>query len=256
MRKGFIFLMFISLLVMGSTKVFATALLVETGDIWTYNANTYQPYEAMDDLGISYDKVKHVDFNSTDLNNYDFIYLEGSDGNTYSFDKYVNMSKVSDFVSGGGLAIIHYADWRGDRADVGPSGVNVGGYYSNIGNIVTGKEGDPLFENLSDSDLDNWGFTSHGYLKNLTSNSEVLITNNQNKPIYARYKVGNGEVWISTMTMEWGRANHNLMLNELKLADQYGGQPVPEPTTIFLMGIGFLTIAGYGRKRLSVLKRS
>ena len=249
MRKGFIFLMFLFLLL--GTNAFATGLLVETGDIWTYNGNTYQPYQAMDDLGISYDKIEHADFNYTNLDNYDFIYLVGSDGNTGSFDSYVDMNKVSNFVNGGGLAIIHYADWSGDRTDVGPSGVNVGGYYSEIGNIVSGKESDPLFENLTDNDLDNWNYTSHGYLENLPSTSEILITDNQNRPIYARYQMGNGEVWISTMTMEWGEANHNLMLNELKLANQYqyGNQPVPEPTTILLMGIGFLTIAGYGRKK-------
>ncbi len=73
---------------------------------------------------------------------------------------------------------------------------------------------------------------------------------NNSHPLYARYQYGAGEVWITTMTLEWGNADHDLLFNEINLAAERCA-PVPEPSTILLLGLGLVGMAGYGRKRFS-----
>ncbi len=229
-------------------KASATALLVQTNDIWSYNGLTIQPYEALSQSGVSFDKITHSQFNTWDLSSYCFLYLVGSAEDTHNFDTYIDMNRVENYVDNGGLALIHYADWSGDYTDIGPGGVDGTHRATNTGNINPMFAGDPLFNNVTDASIDNWGSTAHGYLTHLPGNADILITDDLGNPIYARYHYGQGQVWITTMTLEWGNADHDLLFNEINLAANCC-TPVPEPSTMLLLGVGFVGLLGYGRQQ-------
>ncbi len=234
-----------------SCAAHATALLVQTKDIWTYNNNTLQPYNALSQAGVTYNKITHNQLSATNLSPYDFIFLLGSADDTMNFDNFVDMNKIENYVQNGGLALIHYADWNGNMTDIAPGGVDINGITSNSGDIVSGYETDPLFDGVTSDDLDGWSATAHGYLINLPQNANTLIVGDGNNPIYARYQYGKGEVWVTTMTMEWGMADHDLLLNELRLANKYSpNSPVPEPTTVLLLGAGLISLIGYRKRTL------
>ena len=247
MRKVFTVLCALFFVWFSAQSAGATALLVQTDDLW--HGDALQPYDAMTNSGITYDRISHNELTNTNLSNYDFIYLVGSDGDSSEFDSLVNMNQIADYVGNGGLVLIHYAPWQGDWTDIGPEGVNGVEEFSNTVNIVAPN--DPLLNGITSTDLNDWNYTSHGYLTNLPQSSEILLTNENQRPIYARYDYGQGEVWITTMTMEWKNADHTLLYNELQLAKNYSPAQVPEPSTLLLTGAGLLCLV-FGQKRKEI----
>ncbi len=244
------------LVVFWGVKGIAMVLLVQDADVWTYNDFTVQPYEVLDDLGIVYQRVGSDAIANIDLSGYDFIVLEGSANNTtYYVDNIIpNMDKISDYISGGGLAIIHFADWGDSSITVmGPDGLSRQRYNSDNLTIVPGMEEDPLFRNVTNDSIDGWGTSAHGYFDVIPQTAQVLITNENNDPVYVRYPVGNGQVWATTMTLEWGAADQDIIYNEFSLAkDATNAEVVPEPNpwALMIFGIFLIAIAFYKERAI------
>jgi hypothetical protein len=90
-------------------------------------------------------------------------------------------------------------------------------------------KGPQLFTAVTDASLDGWNSTSHGYLTGLPGDADVLITNSSGEPIYVRYNMGLGQVWVTTMTLEWSGADPDVLKNKLALAGNVGQPVVPAP---------------------------
>ncbi len=232
----------------------AIALLVQSDDIWKYRDSTVQPYEALTNQGISYDRIRQEDVSTVSFSGYDFIYLVGSadENNAFITNSIPIMNtKYANYVNQGGLLLIHFADWSSDDLlnNIAPGEVGRIRGFTNTGTIVPGKETDSIFNGISDDDLDNWSATAHGYLTDLPANAEILVVNEDSNPIYARYKLGLGEVWVTTMTLEWALADHDFLNNELKLAkERQANNVVPEPASFGLLLTGML-LGMIGRRR-------
>ena len=253
--KGLITFCASAVLIIATGSANADMLLVQTDDTWWDEKNpesAINPSNVMTALSIQHDQISQSAFATQDLSGYKAILLQGSDGETGLFKEYIapnmNMDIVETYVAGGGLALIHYADWyasEGDISDIGPLGVKrIFGTNSSsdIGNISTVFEFDPLFDKVTkvtDDSLDGWFYTSNGYLTDLPANSDVLIKNGLYEPIYARYTVGLGQVWITTMALEWGGGNEpGVLINEIALANQFVPVPVPAAVLLGMLGLG------------------
>ena len=234
----------------------ADMLLVQT---YFPSSGANNPSTIMDDLGITYNQILHNAFKDENLSYYNSILLQGSYwdlSNIYykDFDKHImpNMDIVHNYVESGGLVLMHYADWfilnpadpsntTDPNPNIGPLGVSRTLGTDNTGNIAAGFEADPLFNKLTkvtDASLDDWNNTSHGYLTGLPANADVLITNGSDLPVYARYTVGLGQVWITTMALEWSGADPDVLINEIALANQFVPVPVPAGILLGMLGLG------------------
>jgi len=230
---------------------FAIVLLFQDNVLWKgYIKDVIQPYTALSDLKIDYKRVKFEELANINLSNYDVVFLAGSANNTGPYLKYAvpNMSKLANYVNSGGLLIIHFASWGDDNTylkNIGPG--NLSGYILEADDltIVPGMENDSLFVNVDNDSLDNWLFSAHGYFTNLPPNTQELIVNQYNEPVYIRYPIGKGQVWATMMPLEIERGDTDLLYNELKLAGKFKNigrkSVVPEPSTFFLslLGIAF-----------------
>ncbi len=231
----------VGLALLVSSVASADMLLVQTDVPWADYGGT-NPATVMTNLSISYDQITQSAFAAQDLSGYSAILLQGSADEESAFNDGIvpNMSKVQSYVAGGGLVLIHYADRSsGTSPTIGPLGVQSVHALGETGNIAAGYETDSLFANVTDASLDNWGSTSHGYLTNLPAGADVLITDSANRSIYARYDIGLGQVWITTMTLEWKYADHDVLINEIDLAGQFVPVPVPGAVLLGMLGLSF-----------------
>ena len=243
--KGLITFCAAAVLILTAGSAHADMLLIQTDDPW-WDENEQEkkivnPSTVMTKLLIQHDQISQSDFaadNIEDLSVYKAILLQGSYVETDDFNTDIipKMTKVHDYVKSGGLALIHYADWPlVSNPTIGPLGVKRTYGTDNTGNIVAA---DPLFTNVTDESLDGWNHTSHGYLTGLPANADVLITNSSNFPIYARYTVGLGQVWITTMPLESSGADPHVLINELTLANKFVPVPVPAAVLLGMLGLG------------------
>ncbi len=256
-RLGWRFMAVVFCLLMVQSLGRASVLLVQNGDVWLGMEGIVQPYEAMEELGIPYERVDFDSFLSYDWSAYDVLFLEGSANNTDPFLETVPsaLESLEEYVDQGGLLVIHFADWSTEvdvLQDIAPLGVGRKSYPDQLGRIAEGMEDDPLLDGITFQYLQDWYFTSHGYLIDLPNNAQPLILNKLYEPIYVRYAIGEGEVWVTTMPMEWGNklwntGKHRLFWNEMQLIKDRVAV-VPEPSSFSLILVGLSLLAGLRRK--------
>ena len=238
-----------AVLILAAGSAHADMLLVQTIPPWwdeDHPESAIDPSNVMTALSIQHAQISQSEFAAMEaqkISGYKAILLQGSHQEASLFDKYIipKMTKVHDYVKSGGLALIHYADSFSTTkfTTIGPLGVSRTLGADNTGNIAEGFETDPLFDSVIS--LDGWKYTSHGYLTGLPDNADVLIRNSFDEPIYARYTIGLGQVWITTMPLEYMGADPYVLQNEIYLANQF--VPVPVPAGV-LLGMLRLGVAG------------
>jgi len=168
---------------------------------------------------------------STDLSKYEVVIIS-SDQRDWSYNNIIaQKTKLANFVSAGGVLVAHACDegWQSGHwgSSFLPGGVYHrcywhpfydGGVLDNHPHIV--MSGHPIVTTphvLTDGNLDNWGYSTHGYFINLLPGTNTIIRDSEGRPIYIEYQYGAGLVLATMMTMEYADPDNNwdLLRNEL-----------------------------------------
>jgi hypothetical protein len=147
---------------------------------------------------------------------------------------------IEQFVSLGGVAVIHAAGTFGDQMNIAPGDVSfVRNAQHNSESIPDSSH--PYFtglgfggQPLSPTDFENWRpGTDEGILTNLPPDAKILLEN-EDGPSLAEYNYGDGRVIVSSVSYCWiGRANSDgvAMRNLLRYSEFYSGfANTPAPT--------------------------
>lgn len=204
------------------------ALVIKDCNPWATTANE----DVLADMGVTYDVITSDSLSDADLGRYDVVVLPSTQTAGY-YDRLVaERAKLASFVDDGGVLVAHVTDngWpcttRWSTSFL-PQGVEKTNDFSNH---LDGLDDDhPVLDGVSDSDLDYWGWSTHGYLTNLPSDATrvIGIGGDPNRPTYAEYEHGDGLVLATMQTLEWpwyvGWGTKRVLRNELAYAFGGGG---------------------------------
>ncbi|MHA2337061.1 MAG: CARDB domain-containing protein [Candidatus Hodarchaeales archaeon] len=166
-------------------------------------------FDILDTYGISYDVIPSSQFGLVDLSNYQKVIISSDQPQTFYDNLNVHLSWFETYVSSGGNLEIHGASngWNGGGwVNPLPGGFTYVASSSNTIDIV-----DPFHPVLlypfiiTDSELDSWGSSAHGYLNNIGS-ADVILDNGLN-PVFVELAYGSGTIIVSTQTLEYGYKN-------------------------------------------------
>jgi hypothetical protein len=147
---------------------------------------------------------------------------------------------IEQFVSLGGVAVIHAAGIFGDQTAIAPGGVNFRRNARHNTEMIQLPE-HPYFTGLGyagtpldSSDFDNWSpGTDEGILENLPPGASILLEN-ADGPSLAEYGYGDGRVIVSSLSYCWiGRPNSDGVAtrNLLRYSSFFqGAANTPAPT--------------------------
>ncbi len=108
------------------------------------------------------------------------------------------------------------------------------------------------------TDLDGWGFSTHGFFTNLPWGTTVILVDSANRPVMIEYQYGNGVVVATLTASEWMYAgnfgglsrNRKLLANEIAYQDvlvvtevNIAIKPTSFPNTIKTRGRGRIPVA-------------
>ncbi len=226
-----------------TSKTFGTnplVLIIKDVDPWDYPANEM----VLQELNISYDVITSAELSSVNLSRCNIV-IVASDQYTSTYENLVsNRDKLADFVYRG-ILIAHACDcgwhegsWTESWLPLGVTKVNV--YEQNLSIVDYTSpivNGTPHGGKLTDSDLDNWNYSTHGYFTNLPADARIIIgiaSNPTEMPTYIEYSHGAGKVLATMQTIEWpwsghrddlGETQKNLLRNEREYAVRYVNRP-------------------------------
>lgn len=218
-------------------------LILKDVDPWGNPENA----KRLDARGYSYDVTTSTGFSTFDLTARGTrVILVASDQTSGFYSNMAsptNSTKLSNFVTDGGVLIAHMADNQTSMPLWAPGDVTRNRYTSNQASITDPTH--PVLSEVTDAGLDWWTYSTHGHLTGLPAGHSVLATNTSNDgPCYAEYGWGNGVVLASTFTFEWtggsNLATREVMAgNEMDYAlSQYSESDAddsPEPATWVLL---------------------
>ena len=250
------------------STVHGKALLIEDTLPWGLDSNS----QTMTNIGISFDKIGSSNLASmtvADLAAYTFVVYASDQYQDYYNNVAANVSKIANYVSGGGILIAHSAAWAWAPSVWSPPYIlpGLGGDGSNpIGAVNVYSDSvsvpDPLanpvsgpYGTVSVASLQGWYWSTHGYFTNAPTNAKIVVDlyGDPNYPVYMDYYLGAGEVRATMMTVEWGSNDASNTRYIFRENEFYGGQYIPphqtpEPASILLMVLGIIGITGLRRK--------
>jgi len=213
----------------------ATATLVNTKTAHAASANPYgfgvaifKNFDAWNSaaneivlkrFGIPYDIYNSTDMGVVNLSKYAKVVIE-SDQNQAFYDAVgASTAWFEDYVSKGGVLEIHAADggwhsghWTGNL----PGGIVYSSHSDNLVSISTLSH--PIVRKpntITDTELDNWGSSFHGYFTTIPSNSITILRDSSSwYPVYIEVPYGSGVILASSQTLEYAYAHtsHYLLL--------------------------------------------
>ena len=171
---------------------------------------------AIADNGYSYTIVSTATFPTTNLSPYKVIILAGSQKAAY----YVAISSdpiksiLSNFVYNGGVLIAHMVSmWEPLPTINLPGAPGLVPVFNPIEDVSVADPSHPIINGpwgwVTDTNIDNWLWSSHGYFTNLPSNAIIIMVEgptapNPGAPTYAQWSYGYGIVIATRSPLEWG----------------------------------------------------
>jgi len=189
---------------------------------WEYTSNE----EALDLYDIPYVVLGSNYFEAVNLSRYKKVVI-ASDQNQAFYDA-MNSSRwwFEDYVMNGGVLEIHAADlgWHsGNWVGFLPGGLQWqarGANYITIANRTHPVLNTP--NRMTDSELDRWLFSAHGYFSVYPENSSIILVESFGEPVYLEFKYGAGLIVASGQTLEWAyHYGYSLMLENSLLYPVY-----------------------------------
>ncbi|RLF02781.1 MAG: hypothetical protein DRJ64_08965, partial [Thermoprotei archaeon] len=155
--------------------------------------------------GISYTVFDSSDMGNVDLSQFDKVIISSDQTDATYNAISSHLSWFENYVADGGILEIHAAGqgWHDGNWSVMPGGFKWHPEYNDGVDIVTSH---PILNYpnvITDDELDNWFYSAHGYLYNLPSGSQVILTSG-GEPVFVISPWGSGEIIITTQTLEWG----------------------------------------------------
>ncbi len=186
--------------------------LFKNADPWDYPANEL----ILKRYGIPYDLYNSSDIAGVDLSAYAKVVIV-SDQPQVFYDT-VNASRTwfEGYVEKGGVLEIHAADngWNGGSwIDMLPGGINYTSGSTNDVNIVSSAESHPVVRTpneITNTDLDNWGSSAHGYFASPYPSGHIEIFEQGASPftpVYIEAPHGSGVIIASSQTLEYAYKN-------------------------------------------------
>ena len=203
---------------------------------WDANANEL----ALEELDKTYSVIPSADLATTDLSEYKIVIIASDQTDATYNNLVLNKDKLANYVQNGGVLIAHACDngWNGGVWTTSwlPLGVTKVNTYQQLLSIIDSTSpivtGTPNGGPVTDADLDNWHWSTHGYFTNLPANVHKIIGITGapgapgTQPTYIEYSYGSGTVLATMQTMEWGwitnptEAKKDLLRNEIEYAQE------------------------------------
>lgn len=200
-----------------SANTNAEYLIIKDCNPWTVDPNV----DVLNDLGVPTTQITSNQLATHSLSSYKAVVIPSTQSTTFYQRLASYRSKFEDFVSTGGHLFAHIADSGWPCSTIWsetflPQGVNKVTDYRNSLSIE--QPSHPIAADLSASEVDDWGYSTHGYLTNVPDDATTIFASHGD-PTYIEYGYGSGTVLATMQTLEWpwycDCGSKDLLRNEL-----------------------------------------
>jgi hypothetical protein len=171
-------------------------------DMASFWGNSNQ--EILDSMApvVTYDLINSSMIPTTDFSAYDFVLVEGNQPSSFNQNVLDNIAVLEEYVAGGGWLQFHMATNSHTPAMMLWDGTT----YNNAGNENSnfmGPDGmdHPALEGVAEPYTGN--AANHGVLTGYPVDAAVIVETSTASPTYVEYGHGQGNVVVTTMTMEF-----------------------------------------------------
>ncbi|MCK5292076.1 MAG: thrombospondin type 3 repeat-containing protein [Thermoplasmata archaeon] len=162
---------------------------------------------AMGAVGISYDTYTSADFGSVVLSNYKKLVIGSAQPNSFYQAIANDRPRLESWLLTGGVFEMHMAAYTSEDW----SGIYMPGGFTSEMDLVDGVAiVDPghdivtIPNAITDDELDNWFYSSHGLVRDISSPYDVLLSDEASgDPVGVEIFFGKGTVLATMQTLEW-----------------------------------------------------
>jgi hypothetical protein len=171
--------------------------------------------------GISYTIFGSADMGVVDLSPYDKVIISSVQGSSFYTALEANRVWFEGYVTAGGILDIH-------SCTLGSEPMLPGGFvftYGSTNDVTIVDPCHPILTTphlITDSDLDNWGASTHGYFGVVPAGAyEIIEIASSGQPCAMELTFGAGRIFVTSQTIEFDGASYNYLENTI-LYELYG----------------------------------